>query len=428
MAKVDLEKLEQNQVRLTIEVDAAAVDAALEKSFQQVARRVNIPGFRRGKAPRSIVERYVGKGAILEGALDELLTPSYREALDEVQVEPVAQPDVDIVQFEAGKPLRYTATVTVKPEVALGQYTGLGIPREVRTVSDEDVDKQIEMLRERFAQLVPAADGTALASGHFAVIDFEGTVDGNPFPGGKADNYVLEIGSGTFVPGFEEQLIGLHAGEARDIEVTFPADYRAQELAGKQVRFAVKVKEIKVKELPEVNDEFVRGLGNFQTVEELRQTIKNNLTQLAEDEAREKQASEAVNRVVDASQVEIPEIMIERRLDTMVDDISHRMHLQGLSLDQYFESTGKTMADLRGELREQAVRAVRRDLVLEAIAKKEGLTVEEADIEREIARMAEAYGRQPAEIRKMFADQNNLDALKDSIRIQKAIDFIIEHN
>lgn len=427
MAKVDLEKLEQNQVRLTIEVDAAAVDAALEKSFQQVARRVNIPGFRRGKAPRAIVERYVGKGAILEGALDALLAPSYREALDEAQIEPIAQPDVDIIEFDAGKPLRYTATVTVKPEVALGQYTGLGIPREVRTVSDEDVDKQIAMLRERFAQLVPAAADAALANGHFAVIDFEGTVDGTPFPGGKADNYVLEIGSGTFVPGFEEQLIGLHAGEARDIEVTFPADYRAQELAGKQARFAVKVKEIKVKELPEVNDDFVKGLGNFQTVEELRQTIKNNLTQLAEDEAREKQISEAVNRVVDASQVEIPEVMVERRLDTMVDDISHRMQLQGLSLEQYFESTGKTMADLRSELREQAVRAVKRDLVLEAIAKKEGLTAEEADVEREIVRMAETYGRQPADIRKMFSDESNLDALKDSIRIQKAIDFIVEH-
>lgn len=428
MAKVDLEKLEQNQVRLTIEVDAAAVDAALEKSFQQVARRVNIPGFRRGKAPRAIIERYVGKGAILEGALDALLAPSYRKALDEVQIEPIAQPDVDIVEFEAGKPLRYTATVTVKPEVTLGQYTGLGIPREVRAVSDEDVDKQIEMLRERFAQLIPAADGTALATGQFAVIDFEGTVDGTPFPGGKADNYVLEIGSGTFVPGFEEQLIGLHAGEARDIEVTFPADYRAPELAGKQVRFAVKVKEIKVKELPEVNDDFVKGLGNFQTVEELRQTIKNNLTQLAEDEAREKQISEAVNRVVDASQVEIPEILVERRLDTMVDDVSHRMQLQGLSLEQYFESTGKTMADLRSELREQAMRAVKRDLVLAAIAKKEGLMAEEADVEREIARMAEAYGRQPADIRKMFSDESNLDALKDSIRIQKAIDFIVEHN
>lgn len=428
MAKVDLEKLEQNQVRLTIEVDAAAVDAALEKSFQQVARRVNIPGFRRGKAPRAIVERYVGKGTILEGALDVLLAPSYRKALDEVQIEPIAQPDVDIVEFEAGKPLRYTATVTVKPEVALGQYTGLGIPREVRAVSDEDVDKQIEMLRERFAQLIPAPEGTALANGHFAVIDFEGTVDGTPFPGGKADNYVLEIGSGTFVPGFEEQLIGMHANEARDIEVTFPADYRAQELAGKQVRFAVKVKEIKVKELPEVNDDFVKGLGNFQTVEELRQTIKNNLTQLAEDEAREKQISEAVNRVVDASQVEIPEILVERRLDTMVDDVSHRMQLQGFSLEQYFESTGKTMADLRSELREQAMRAVKRDLVLAAIAKKEGLIAEDADVEREIARMAEAYGRQPADIRKMFSDESNLDALKESIRIQKAIDFILEHN
>jgi len=428
LAKVDLEKLEQNQVRLTIEVDAAAVDAALEKSFQQVARRVNIPGFRRGKAPRAIVERYVGKGTILEGALDVLLAPSYRKALDEVQIEPIAQPDVDIVEFEAGKPLRYTATVTVKPEVALGQYTGLGIPREVRAVSDEDVDKQIEMLRERFAQLIPAPEGTALANGHFAVIDFEGTVDGTPFPGGKADNYVLEIGSGTFVPGFEEQLIGMHANEARDIEVTFPADYRAQELAGKQVRFAVKVKEIKVKELPEVNDDFVKGLGNFQTVEELRQTIKNNLTQLAEDEAREKQISEAVNRVVDASQVEIPEILVERRLDTMVDDVSHRMQLQGFSLEQYFESTGKTMADLRSELREQAMRAVKRDLVLAAIAKKEGLIAEDADVEREIARMAEAYGRQPADIRKMFSDESNLDALKESIRIQKAIDFILEHN
>lgn len=427
MAKVDLEKLEQNQVRLTIEVDAAAVDAALEKSFQQVARRVNIPGFRRGKAPRAIVERYVGRGAILEGALDALLAPSYREALDEVQVEPIERPDVDIVEFEAGKPLRYTATVTVKPEVALGQYTGLGIPREVRTVTDEDVDKQIELLRARFAQLVPAAEGTALANGHFAVIDFEGTVDGTPFPGGKAENYLLEIGSGTFVPGFEEQLVGLHAGEGRDIEVTFPADYRAEELAGKQVRFAVKVKEIKVKELPEVNDDFAKGLGNFQSVEELRQTIKNNLTQLAEDEAREKQTSEAVNKVVDASQVEIPEILIERRLDTMIDDISHRMQLQGITLEQYFESTGKTMADLRSEIREQAVRAVKRDLVLGAIAKKEGLAASEADVEREIVRMAEAYGRQPADVRKMFADENNLDALKDSIRIQKAIDFIVEH-
>lgn len=427
MAKVDLEKLDKNQIRLTIEVDAAAVDAAMEKSFQQVARRVNIPGFRRGKAPRATVERYVGKGAIMEGALDALLTPSYREALDQQDIDPIAQPDIDIVEFEAGKPLRYTAVVTVKPEVELGQYTGLGVAREVREVTDEDVNKQIDALRERSAQLVPAAEGTELAKGQFAVVDFEGFIDDVAFPGGKGENYTLEIGSGTFIPGFEDQLVGAKAGESRDVHVTFPEDYRAKDLAGKAARFAVTVKEIKVKELPALDDEFAKGLGSFQTVEELRQTVRNNLVHIAEDEARAKQTAEAVGKVVDASQVEIPDIMIEARIDAMLDDIAHRMEAQGLKLEQYLQTTNKTMDDLRGEFREQATKAVKRDLVLEAVAKKENLKAEDIDVDQEIARMAEAYNQQPADIRKILTEQGNIGALKDSIRIQKAIDFIVEH-
>lgn len=427
MTKVDLEKLEQNQIRLTIEVDAAAVEAAMEKAFQQVARRVNIPGFRRGKAPRTIVERYVGKSSIMEGALDELLTPSYRDALEQQDIDPIVQPDIDIVEFEAGKPLRYTATITVKPEVALGQYTGLGVAREQREIADADVEKQIEAIRERSSQLVPAPEGTELAAGQFATIDFEGFVDDVAFPGGKGENYVLEIGSGTFIPGFEDQLIGAKAGEARQVNVTFPEDYRATDLAGKAARFEVTVKEIKVKELPELNDEFAKGLGSFATVEELRQMVRNNLVHAAEDEAREKQVNEAVEKVVTASEVEVPEVMIESRIDSMLDDVSRRMEMQGLKMEQYLETTKKTLDELRGEFREQATKAVKRDLVLEAIAKKENLKAEDADVDREIARMAEAYGQQPADIRRVFTEQGSLGGLKDSIRIQKAIDFIIEH-
>jgi trigger factor len=426
LAKVELEKLDQNRVRLSIEVDVAAVDAALEHSYQQVSRRVNIPGFRRGKAPRSIVERYAGQSTILEGALDELLAPSYSEALTEQKVEPVDQPEVDIVEFEAGKPLKYTATVTVKPEVTLGQYTGLGIAKEVREVTDADVDTQLNQLRERSAQIVPA-DDAELANGLTGIIDFEGFLGDEPFAGGKGNDFSLEIGSGTFIPGFEEQLVGMKKDETRDIKVTFPADYRAAELAGKDAHFVVSLKEIKKKELPELNDDFAKGLGSFETIDALRETVKNNLVASAEEEAKSTQINTAVNKVIEASTVELPDVMVNHRLDSLVEDVSRRMQSQGLTMEQYCQSTGKTMDDVRTDMRPQAVQSIKRDLVLEAIAKQENIEISDADIELEIGRMAEMYGTPAAEIRKVFEQRNTLGDLRDSLRTQKAIEFIIAH-
>lgn len=426
MTKVDLEKLEQNRVRLTIEVDAATVDAALETSYQQIARKVNIPGFRRGKAPRNTVERFVGKGAILEGALDELLSPAYSAALTEQNVDPIDQPEVDIVEFEAGKPLKFTATVAVKPEVTLGQYTGLGITREVREVTDADVEAQLNQLRQRGAQMVPA-DDNELASGMAGVIDFEGFLGDVPFDGGKGTDFTLEIGSGTFIPGFEEQLIGMTKGETRDITVTFPADYRATELAGNDARFVVTLKEIKKKELPALDDEFAKGMGSFATLAELQETIKKNLVTSAEDEARDTQTNTIVNQVVAASTVELPEVMVNRRLDSLVDDVSRRMESQGLTMDQYLQSTGKTVDDVRVDMRPQAEQSVKRDLVLEAVAKQENITVNEADVDLEIARMAEMYGTPAAEIRKVLEQRNNIGDLRDSLRVQKAVEFLVAH-
>ncbi|MHB0885553.1 MAG: trigger factor [Bacillota bacterium] len=419
--KVALEKLDKNRVKLDVTVNEEAVAKAYQQAYRQVAGRISVPGFRRGKAPRHLVELRVGREYLKEEALDHALQESYPAALDEVKVEPIDRPEVDVVEFEEGKPLHFTATVEVRPEVTLGQYKGLDIEPEKVDIKEEEVAKELETLQLRQAQLV-AVDQPA-ENGSFVVMDFEGFVDGVPFAGGKAEGQLIELGSHTFIPGFEEGVVGAKAGEDREVKVTFPADYRATELAGKDATFKVKVREVKKRELPTLDDEFAKGLG-AKDLEDLKTSIRRRLELVAESEARRKYGEAVIEKVAGNATVDAPETMVNRRVDEMVHDLEHRLEDQKMNLEKYLEYTNQTMDALREQFRSGAVNGVKTDLVLEAVAKAENLTADESDVNLEIARLSQLYGRSPDDIRKLFGGRDQLDSLKESITRQKAVRFL----
>lgn len=425
--KCSLERLDGSLVSLEIEVDASEVSQAQDQAFKRIVKKYTIPGFRKGKAPRTMFERFVGKGPILEEALDILLPASYEQAIAEQKVEPLGRPDIELVKYEDGESLIYKAKVAVKPEVKLGQYTGLGIPAEVKEVTAEEVEAELGKLREQAAKVEPSS-AEELANGHLAAIDYEGFLGGTAFAGGKGENYLLEIGSGTFIPGFEEQLIGMKRGEEREIRVTFPEDYRNKELAGQEATFQIKLNEIKEKNLPELDDEFAKSVGDYASLEELRQAIENNLKQTAENAARNARLTKLINQVVENAEVDPPAIMVDRAVDSMVSDLAQRVQQMGLSLEKYLEMTDGSEGKLREDFRTRATFEVKKGLVLEAVAKQEGLEAEEAEIDAEIARLAELY-KQPADtIRSIFQARGGIDDIEESIVSRKTADFLLENN
>lgn len=422
------EKLEGNQGVLTVEVEASEVDTALDQAFKKVVKKINVPGFRKGKVPRKMFEKMYGVESLYQDALDILLPKAYSDAIVETGIEPVDRPEVDIEKMEKGSNLIFTAKVTVKPEVKLGEYKGLEVTEFDTTVTDEDVDNELKRLQEQQAELVIKEEGT-VENGDTVVIDFDGYVDGEAFEGGKADNYPLEIGSGSFIPGFEEQLVGEKAGVEKDVNVTFPEEYHAEELAGKPAVFKVKIHEIKTKQLPELNDDFAKEANTeVETLDELKASIRTKLEESKKHEKEHHVQDSVIDQAVEGAEIDIPEAMINTELDRMVQEFGQRLQMQGMNLDLYFQFSGTDEEALREQMKADAEKRVRTNLVLEAIAEAEKIEVTEEEINEELQKMADMYKMEVEKIKQMLALQGGNEAVEADLKLRKAIDFLVENS
>ncbi|WP_088068390.1 trigger factor [Gottfriedia luciferensis] len=417
------EKLEANVGLLTVEVEASEVDKGLDAAFKKVVKTMNVPGFRKGKLPRPIFEQKFGVEALYNDALDVILPEAYSKAIQEVGIEPVDRPEVDVEQMEKGKTLIFKAKVTVKPEVKLGEYKGLEVEEIDATVTEEDVQAELTKLQERQAELVVKEDGT-VEKGDTAVIDFEGFVDGVAFEGGKGENYPLEIGSGSFIPGFEEALIGAKSGVETDVNVTFPEEYHSAELAGKAATFKVTVHEIKAKELPELNDEFAKDVNDeVETLEDLKAKIKTDLEESKKAQAEGSLRDALVQKAAENAEVEIPEVMFESQVDRMVKDFEQRIAQQGLNLELYYQFTGTKEEDLRSQMRQDAEARVRIDLTIDAIIEAEKIDATEEEMNEELGRLSEMYNIPSEQLVTMLG---GTDAVRDDIQIRKAVELLVD--
>ncbi|WP_367069104.1 trigger factor [Bacillus velezensis] len=415
---------EGNEGVLTVEVDADTFKTALDDAFKKVVKQVSIPGFRKGKVPRGLFEQRFGVEALYQDALDILLPVEYPKAVEEAGIEPVDRPEIDVEKIEKGESLIFTAKVTVKPEVKLGDYKGLGIEKDDTAVTDEDVQNELKALQERQAELVVKEEG-AVENGDTVVLDFEGFVDGEAFEGGKAENYSLEVGSGSFIPGFEEQLTGLEAGAEKDVEVTFPEEYHAEELAGKPAVFKVKIHEIKAKELPELNDEFAKDIDEeVETLAELTEKTKKRLEEAKENEADAKLREELVLKASENAEADVPQAMIDTELDRMLKEFEQRLQMQGMNLELYTQFSGQDENALKEQMKEDAAKRVKSNLTLEAIAQAENLEVTDEEVEAELTKMAEAYNMPVENIKQAIG---STDAMKEDLKVRKAIDFLVEN-
>ncbi|WP_416827559.1 trigger factor [Ectobacillus polymachus] len=416
------EKLENNVGVLTIEVEAEEVKKGLDAAFKKVVTKVNVPGFRKGKVPRVMFEQRFGVESLYQDALDILVPEAYSKAIDETGIFPVAQPEIDVEQIEKGKALIFTAKVTVKPEVKLGEYKGFELEKLDATVTDEDVANELKGLQEKQAELVLKEEGT-VEKGDTAVIDFEGFLNEVPFEGGKGENYSLEIGSGSFIPGFEDQVVGMQTGEEKEINVTFPEEYHAADLAGKPVVFKVKVHEIKTKELPALDDEFAKDVNEeVETLDELKAKLRSDLEEKKKVESENKLRNDAIEKAVEHAEVDIPEAMLETELHNMIHEFEHRIESQGMNLDLYYQFTGTDEAKLKEQMKDDALARVKTNLVLEAVIKAENVEVSDEDVEAEIAKMAEMY-KMPVDAVKQAL--GNLSSVKEDLNVRKAIDLLV---
>jgi trigger factor len=421
---VKWEKLEGNQGVLTVEVSAEEVSKGLDAAFQKVVKTVSVPGFRKGKMPRGMFEKRFGVEALYQDALDFILPEAYGNAIDESGIEPVDRPEIDIEQMEKGKELIFKATVTVKPEVKLGEYKGLEVEELDANVTDEDVANELKTLQERQAELVVKEEGTA-ENGDTVVLDFEGFVDGEAFEGGKAENHSLELGSGSFIPGFEEQLVGVKAGESKDVEVTFPEEYHAAELAGKPAVFKVTVHEIKGKELPSLDDEFAKDVDDeVETLDALKEKIKTRLVDSKKHEAEHHLRDTVVEKAAANAEVEIPEVMVTNEVNRMLQEFEQRLQTQGMNLELYFQFSGQDENALREQMKEEAQTRVKVNLTLEAIAKAENLEVTDEDVEAELEKMAGMYNMTVDMIKQALGGS---EGIKSDLKLKKAVDFLIEN-
>lgn len=424
--KVTAENGENQQVTLTIEVEAAEVSKAVERAVKRLANRVNIPGFRKGKAPRKIVESNVGMDALLQEAFDLIAPKAFSDALDEQKIDPVTRPDIDVVTLEDGKDLVFKATVTPRPEVKLGEYKNLKVEKAAVEVSDEDVEKQLKNFQDRQGKMVEAPEGAVVENGDFTTLDFEGFVAGKAFEGGKGQDYPLQIGSGSFIPGFEEQLVGAKVGEEKEVNVKFPDEYHSAELAGKDAMFKCTVRSIKHKELPEIDDELAKKVSTFQTLDELKADIRKNLLETAEKKAENDHKSAVIEQATENITVEIPAVMIDNRVTTMIQEMAMRLEQQGMKLEQYLQYAGTDIAKIREDYRETAEKNVKTDLMLEEVAKAEDIKVEAKDLDAEVAGMAAAYGATPQQVQKIIKEQGRIGDLAASVLRKKTAQFIID--
>lgn len=418
------EKLEGNRGVLTIEVEAGEVSKGLDAAFQKVVKKVNVPGFRKGKMPRALFEKRFGVESLYQDALDILLPEAYASAIVETGIEPVDRPEIDIEQMEKGQNLIFKATVIVKPEVKLGEYKGLEVEALDTTVTDEDVDNEIKTLQERQAELVVKEEGIA-ENGDTVIIDFEGFVDGEAFEGGKAENYSLELGSGSFIPGFEDQLVGTATGESKDVEVSFPEEYHATELAGKPAVFKVTLHEIKTKELPALDDEFAKDVDEeVETLDALKDKIKNRLVEDKNHQAEHHVRDAVVEAAAKNAEIDIPEAMVDTELDRMMNEFEQRLQMQGMNIDLYFQFSGQNEEVLREQMKEEAANRVRVNLTLEAIVKAENIEVTDEDVEKELENMAKIYNMTVDNIKKALG---GVSGLKGDLQLKKAVDFLVEN-
>ena len=425
--KVTAEHGENREVTLTIEVEQEKLENATDGAAKRIAGRVNIPGFRKGKAPRKIVENFVGKEAILQEAFEAVAQKAFDEALKEQDMEPVTRPEIDIVTLEEGRNVVFTAKFIQRPEVTLGEYKGLKVEKPEASVSEEDIDRQIEGMRQHQGTLIDAPADAAVKKDDFITLDFDGFVDGVPFEGGKGEDYPLQIGSGSFIPGFEDQLIGAKVGEEREVNVTFPEDYHAENLKGKAALFKCTVRSIKSRELPEVNDEFAKKASKFDTLAELREDIRKNLQESAARRAENERRTKAIDMATDNCTMEIPPVMVENRITAMIQEMAMRLEQQGMSLEQYLQYAGLDMARIRDEYRETAEKNVRTDLMLEEVAKAEDIKVDGRDLDQEVYAMALSYGATPKQVQKIIKEQGRVSDLAATVLRKKTAQFIVDN-
>lgn len=422
---VTVERVE-NEATLKISAPAAEVNAGYKKAVQKIADQANIPGFRKGKAPRAIIEMHYGKEAVKQEAFEIVANKAYSEALDQEKLIPVSDPKVEESTFEEGKDMELTIKVTLKPEPELGEYKGLHVEKKEVEVTDEQVDAQIKDMMGRDAKMVVAEEGAVIEKGDFAIIDFAGTVDGEPFSGGEGKGYPLEVGSNSFIPGFEDQLVGLSKGDSTDVEVTFPEDYFVKDLAGKEAIFKVNIQDVKRKELPELNDEYVASKTDFKTVEELRANYKERMQKAAEANAKAEYEHELIDLAVANAKFSVPEIMIEDKISQMVEEMKMSLESRKMSLDMYMQYTGLDMAKIRENQRPVAEENVKTDLVLDAIAKAEDIQVDMADVDAEIAAISAQHGASPEEVKKIIKGNGTMGLLLANILRRKAAHVVID--
>ncbi len=422
---LQVEKLEKNMAKLTVEVSAEDLEKAIEKVYQKQKKQISIPGFRKGKVPRMMVEKMYGKEVFYEDAANDLIPDAYDKAVDECEEDIVSSPKIEVTQIEAGKPFIFTATVALKPEVKLGEYKGVKIEKIDREVTEEEVMAEINKERENNARNITVED-RPVKDGDMTVIDFEGFVDGVAFDGGKGENYPLTIGSGAFIPGFEEQLVGAEIGKEVEVKVTFPEEYQAEELQGKEAVFKCTVLEIKEKEIPELDDEFASEVSEFETLDEYKEDVRKNLTEKKEKDAKSARENEAVEAAVKASEMEIPEAMLETQQRQMVDEFAQRITMQGMSMEQYMQFTGATYEKMIEQVKPQAEERIKSRLVLEAIAKAENIVATEEDYDEEMKTMAEVYQMEIDKVKELMGEREKKNIMQD-LAVRKAAEFVAEN-
>ena len=421
---LQVEKMEKNMAKLTIEVSAEELDKAMQNAYLKARGKISIPGFRKGKAPRKMIEQMYGKGIFLEDAANALIPEHYSKALEECNLEIVSQPEIDVTQAEPGKAFIFTAEVAVKPEVTLGEYKGVEVPKSETEVTDEDIDAEIKKEQEKNSRTVTVEDRGA-ENGDITTIDFEGFVDGIAFEGGKGTDYPLTLGSGSFIPGFEDQLVGAKAGDHVEVNVTFPEEYQAAELAGKAAVFQCDVKKVETKELPELDDDFAQDVSEFDTLAEYREDVKKNLTEKKEKEARAAKENTAVDKAIENAEMEIPDAMLNTQVRQMMNDFASRMQSQGLTMEQYFQFTGMTAEKMQEEMKPQALKRIQTRLVLEKIAETENIEVSEDEVNEEISKMAEMYKMEADKLKELLGDRE-LEQMKKDMAVQKAVTLVAD--
>ena len=421
---LQVEKLEKNMAKLTIEVPAEEFEKAIEQAYQKAKGKIALPGFRKGKAPRKMIEKMYGAGVFYEDAANILIPKAYDEALKECEETIVSRPEIDVTQIEAGKAFIFTAEVALKPEVTLGQYKGVEVPKAVIEVTEDEIQAEVDKERDNNSRTIDVED-RGVEKGDMIKLDFDGSVDGVPFQGGKAEDYPLTVGSGSFIPGFEDQLVGAKIGEEMEVNVTFPEDYHAEDLKGKAAVFKCTVKEIKVKELPEADDEFAKDVSEFDTMDEYREDIRKNLTEKKEAAAKREKENAAVAKAVENASMEIPEAMIMEQVRRMSDDFTRRIESQGITMEQYMQFTGMDADKLVEQMKPEALKRIQNSLVLEAVAKAEDIQISDERLDEEIAKMAESYKMEADKLKELMGDYEK-DQMKNDLAIQAAVELVTD--